>query len=87
MLEPELAHVTGVVGSFGDLEATIGIEERGILPVVYDVLAVDHEVRNLGAILGCGIELLDNVFGGVKHGGLNLFLLDGALCRIAEPER
>ena len=56
MLEPQLADVGGIVGRLGDLEAAIGVEQRGVGAVELHVLAMDDEVGDAGAVLGGGFD-------------------------------
>ena len=72
VLEPQLADVGRVAGRLGDLEAAVGVEQRGVGAVELHVLGVDDEVGNLGAVLGGGFILLDHVVGGVELRGLGL---------------
>ena len=65
-LEPELADDAGVARGLGDLEAAVGGHEGGVGAVVLDVLAVDDEVGDLGAVGGGGLELFDDEVGGVE---------------------
>ena len=46
---------------FGDLEAAVCGEERGVGAVVLEVFAVDDEVGDFGAVFGGGEELFDDV--------------------------
>ena len=87
VLEPELADGGGVARGFGDFEAAVGVEQRGVGAVVLHVFAVDDEVGDLGAVFGGGFELLDDVVGGVEAGGLGLFELEGGGGGVADVER
>ena len=48
--KPEFADDAGVARCLRDLEAAVGGHQRGVGAVVLDVLAVDDEVGDLGAV-------------------------------------
>ena len=50
-LQPQLADDAGVARGFGDLEAAVGRQQGGVGAVVLDVLAVDDEVGDFGAVV------------------------------------
>src|ERR1700722_5795486 len=86
-LKPKLADDAGVARGLGDLEATVGCHQRWVGAVVLDVLAVDDEVGDFGAVGRGGLELFDDEVGGVElwRKGLGEFQ-SGCGC-VTEEER